>query len=72
MPSRCNDRPLAHIDQGHAGAIGTLLPHIWQGTQANPSSQADIRDEAGKETAHQEEKTPAILDECERLAEAER
>ncbi len=54
MPSWCSDQALAHIEQERAGAMGILLPHIWQETSAYPSSQGDTKDEAGEETAHQD------------------
>jgi hypothetical protein len=62
---------LAQIEQVCAGAMHSLLPHIWQGTPTYPSSPGDSIDKAGKEAAHQEEETMSIETGCGRLAEAE-
>jgi hypothetical protein len=59
------------VEQVHTGAMETARPHIWQETLAYPISQGNSRDEADVEEAHQSEETTAILDERERLAEAE-
>ncbi len=71
MPSQCDDQAPAHIGKVGTGAMATLLPHIWQGTLAYPTSHGDSREETQEEAAHQEEETIAVLDGCGRLAEAE-